>query len=294
MNQFHLYKAHNFSNRVNEVVGESSITEVLPGAYYTEGQSVNESKAIKTAWNTAFFSNGIVDKEIIYGKGKRTELRHILNMRVNELAMNPSKFYGGVGQQGFLINDFQRMTLYNKLTDDYGWYDLGDALLGDVVYAKSDTSYTQRFNYNIPSDDKIVAFKNAGIMDKDGVVHGAYSKFKVQYPIKLTWNPTGGNGSHVCSSFWYRRAKITDINAYQDWHSMIWVKKPGEDLQINRRGKGRNFLVPFNTINILNPDYRKNVVVDSGRPIALESPLINVRKEDSALILHVHQINTNT
>ena len=68
----------------------------------------------------------------------------------------------------------------------------------------------------------------------------------------------------------------------------------GEDLQINRRGKGRNFLVPFNTINILNPDYRKNVVVDTGRPIALESPLINVRKEDSALILHVHQINTNT
>lgn len=294
MNNLFLFKAHNFSNRITEVTNTDSMSDVLPGAYYTEGQSVNESKAVKSAWNAEFFSNGIVDREIIYGKGKRTELRNILNMPVNKLAMNPTNFYGGVGQQGYLLSNFQRMTLYNKLTDDYGWYNIGDALFGDVVYAKSDSSYTLRFNYNIPSDDKIAAFKNDGIMDKDGVVHGAFPKFKVQYPSKRTWTPEGQKGAHICSSFWYRRAKITDINAYQDWHSMIWVKKPGEDLNINRRGNGRNFLVPFNSMNFLNPDYRKNIVVDTGRPIALESSLINVRKEDSGLILHVHQINTNT
>ena len=43
----------------------------------------------------------------------------------------------------------------------------------------------------------------------------------------------------------------------------------------------------------IEPNARKNVVVDTGRPIALESERINVRKEDSGFILHVHQINTN-
>ena len=118
-------------------------------------------------------------------------------------------------------------------------------------------------------------------------------EFKSAQPNITTWTPTGGKGSQICSAFWYRREKITDFNAYQSWHNFIWIKKPGEDLNINRRGEGRNFLVPFTSMNFLEPNARKNVVVDTGRPIALESERINVRKEDSGFILHVHQINTN-
>ena len=200
---------------------------------------------------------------------------------------------GSVGQHGTLINDFQRMTLYNKLTDDYGWYNMGDALIGDVVYAKSDVSYTMRSNFNMPSNDKIAALQTAGIIDQDLTVHGVFPKFKSAQPNITTWTPTSGKGSQICSAFWYRREKITDFNAYQAWHNFIWIKKPGEDLNINRRGEGRNFLVPFTSMNFLEPNARKNVVVDTGRPIALESERINVRKEDSGFILHVHQINTN-
>ena len=65
-------------------------------------------------------------------------------------------------------------------------------------------------------------------------------------------------------------------------------------MNINRRGKGRNFLVPLRNMNFMEPDKRRNVPVEIGQPIALESSLINVRKEDYGFILHIHQINTNT
>ena len=287
-----LFKAHNFHNRVAQVENEASITRNVPGAHFKSNLSVNNSKAVKTGWNMEFFNNGIVDREFVYGKSQRTELRNILNQKVSDVMLDES-IKGSVGQHGTLINDFQRMTLYNKLTDDYGWYDMGDALIGDVVYAKSDVSYTMRSNFNMPSNDKIAALQTAGIIDKDLTVHGVFPKFKSAQPNITTWTPTGGKGSQICSAFWYRREKITDFNAYQSWHNFIWIKKPGEDLNINRRGEGRNFLVPFTSMNFLEPNARKNIVVDTGRPIALESERINVRKEDSGFILHVHQINTN-
>lgn len=287
-----LFKAHNFHNRVAQVENETSITRNVPGAHFKSNLSVNNSKAVKTGWNMEFFNNGIVDREFVYGKSQRTELRNILNQKVSDVMLDES-IKGSIGQHGTLINDFQRMTLYNKLTDDYGWYDMGDALIGDVVYAKSDVSYTMRSNFNMPSNDKIAALQTAGIIDQDLTVHGVFPKFKSAQPNITTWTPTGGKGSQICSAFWYRREKITDFNAYQSWHNFIWIKKPGEDLNINRRGEGRNFLVPFTSMNFLEPNVRKNVVVDTGRPIALESERINVRKEDSGFILHVHQINTN-
>ena len=287
-----LFKAHNFHNRVAQVENEASITRNVPGAHFKSNLSVNNSKAVKTGWNMEFFNNGIVDREFVYGKSQRTELRNILNQKVSDVMLDES-IKGSVGQHGTLINDFQRMTLYNKLTDDYGWYDMGDALIGDVVYAKSDVSYTMRSNFNMPSNDKIAALQTAGIIDQDLTVHGVFPKFKSAQPNITTWTPTSGKGSQICSAFWYRREKITDFNAYQSWHNFIWIKKPGEDLNINRRGEGRNFLVPFTSMNFLEPNARKNVVVDTGRPIALESERINVRKEDSGFILHVHQINTN-
>lgn len=287
-----LFKAHNFHNRVAQVENETSITRNVPGAHFKSNLSVNNSKAVKTGWNMEFFNNGIVDREFVYGKSQRTELRNILNQKVSDVMLDES-IKGSIGQHGTLINDFQRMTLYNKLTDDYGWYDMGDALIGDVVYAKSDVSYTMRSNFNMPSNDKIAALQTAGIIDQDLTVHGVFPKFKSAQPNITTWTPTGGKGSQICSAFWYRREKITDFNAYQSWHNFIWIKKPGEDLNINRRGEGRNFLVPFTSMNFLEPNARKNVVVDTGRPIALESERINVRKEDSGFILHVHQINTN-
>ena len=287
-----LFKAHNFHNRVAQVENETSITRNVPGAHFKSNLSVNNSKAVKTGWNMEFFNNGIVDREFVYGKSQRTELRNILNQKVSDVMLDES-IKGSIGQHGTLINDFQRMTLYNKLTDDYGWYDMGDALIGDVVYAKSDVSYTMRSNFNMPSNDKIAALQTAGIIDQDLTVHGVFPKFKSAQPNITTWTPTGGKGSQICSAFWYRREKITDFNAYQAWHNFIWIKKPGEDLVINRRGEGRNFLVPFTSMNFLEPNVRKNVVVDTGRPIALESERINVRKEDSGFILHVHQINTN-
>ena len=287
-----LFKAHNFDNRVAQVENEASITRNVPGAHFKSNLSVNNSKAVKTGWNMEFFNNGIVDREFVYGKSQRTELRNILNQKVSDVMLDES-IKGSIGQHGTLINDFQRMTLYNKLTDDYGWYDMGDALIGDVVYAKTDVSYTMRSNFNMPSNDKIAALQTAGIIDQDLTVHGVFPKFKSAQPNITTWTPTGGKGSQICSAFWYRREKITDFNAYQSWHNFIWIKKPGEDLNINRRGEGRNFLVPFTSMNFLEPNVRKNVVVDTGRPIALESERINVRKEDSGFILHVHQINTN-
>ena len=287
-----LFKAHNFHNRVAQVENETSITRNVPGAHFKSNLSVNNSKAVKTGWNMEFFNNGIVDREFVYGKSQRTELRNILNQKVSDVMLDES-IKGSIGQHGTLINDFQRMTLYNKLTDDYGWYDMGDALIGDIVYAKSDVSYTMRSNFNMPSNDKIAALQTAGIIDQDLTVHGVFPKFKSAQPNITTWTPTGGKGSQICSAFWYRREKITDFNAYQSWHNFIWIKKPGEDLNINRRGEGRNFLVPFTSMNFLEPNARKNVVVDTGRPIALESERINVRKEDSGFILHVHQINTN-
>ena len=287
-----LFKAHNFHNRVAQVENEASITRNVPGAHFKSNLSVNNSKAVKTGWNMEFFNNGIVDREFVYGKSQRTELRNILNQKVSDVMLDES-IKGSVGQHGTLINDFQRMTLYNKLTDDYGWYNMGDALIGDVVYAKSDVSYTMRSNFNMPSNDKIAALQTAGIIDQDLTVHGVFPKFKSAQPNITTWTPTSGKGSQICSAFWYRREKITDFNAYQAWHNFIWIKKPGEDLNINRRGEGRNFLVPFTSMNFLEPNARKNVVVDTGRPIALESERINVRKEDSGFILHVHQINTN-
>ena len=287
-----LFKAHNFHNRVAQVENEASITRNVPGAHFKSNLSVNNSKAVKTGWNMEFFNNGIVDREFVYGKSQRTELRNILNQKVSDVMLDES-IKGSVGQHGTLINDFQRMTLYNKLTDDYGWYDMGDALIGDVVYGKSDVSYTMRSNFNMPSNDKIAALQTAGIIDQDLTVHGVFPKFKSAQPNITTWTPTSGKGSQICSAFWYRREKITDFNAYQSWHNFIWIKKPGEDLNINRRGEGRNFLVPFTSMNFLEPNARKNIVVDTGRPIALESERINVRKEDSGFILHVHQINTN-
>tara|TARA_Y100001972_G_scaffold85873_1_gene105057 strand:- start:724 stop:1605 length:882 start_codon:yes stop_codon:yes gene_type:complete len=287
-----LFKAHNFANRVISYQNEESASIEVPGAYYDDALSVNNTKGVKTGWNMEFFNNGIVDREFIYGKGKRTEFRNILNKPVKEVLCQENH-YGGIGQQGYLLNDFQRMTLYNKLTDDYGWYNLGDALFGDVVYSKTDISFTLRSNFNIPSDDKITALKNEGIIDKDLTVHGVFPKFKSPVPHIRTYKPDNQQGSQICSSFWYRRAMITDFNAYQDWHNLIWIKKPGEDLHINRRGGGRNFLVPFRNMNFMEPDNRRNVPVQVGQPIALESSLINVRKEDYGFILHVHQINTD-
>ena len=107
-------------------------------------------------------------------------------------------------------------------------------------------------------------------------MHGVFPKFKSAQPNITTWTPTSGKGSQICSAFWYRREKITDFNAYQSWHNFIWIKKPGEDLNINRRGEGRNFLVPFTSMNFLEPNARKNIVVS--HKLIIEESLIEQRE----------------
>ena len=254
----------------------------------------------KSAWNTEFWSNGISEIEVLFGPKKRTQFKQFLNMKVSEHGLNRQV---NIKQGNGIMTDFHRMITYNKLTNDYGWYNVPvNATYGEMLYQTNETSFITRRNYSIPSEDKLAEMQAAGLVHSDFTVNDPFKKSAFTLPAIRSWKPEIGYiwedvliGNRLCSSFFYRNAQDKTINQYKDWHSKAWIKRPGHEMQINRVGAGRNFIIPLSHVAVKAGEpgqARKNVLLNPGKPVLLESSTCAVHPNHKGLILHVYEINT--
>lgn len=287
-----IYKAHSFSNLVKIVSEVDDYTDVKTvGAFITDGTRVNDrSEIVKTPWMSEFFSNGYNTREAIFGEEKLSQFKAFLNTKAKDFNLKENQV-GAIAKIGYQMNNFMRATVHNNITGEQGWYNIPDnATIADLSFETGDHSITTKRYWDIPSQSKIEALQAAGIIDQDYTIHGVFPKVKFALPTIRKYYP-GDIGAEICCTFAYNRSTTKDYNAYKDWHSIAWVKRPDEELTINRRGNGRNYIMPLTDINVRTLEGRA-VPLSAGRPAALESERLIIRKEDSGYIIHLHQINT--
>lgn len=300
------YKSYGFTNALEryDLTGEVtdySITNPVTQPVWTESQSIQGLPfLVKSAWNTEFWSNGISEIEVIFGPRKRTQFKQFINMKVSELGLNRDV---NIKQGNGIMTDFERMISYNKLTGDYGWYNVPvNATYGEMLYQTKETSFITRRNYSIPSEDKLAEMQAAGLVQPDFTVNDPFKKSSFTVPAVRSWKPEIGyifedvlQGNRLCSSFFYRNAQDKTINQYKDWHSKAWIKRPGHEMQINRMGAGRNFIIPLDPVPVKAGEpgqARKSVLLNPGKPVLLESSTCAVHRDHKGFILHVYEINT--
>ena len=296
-----LYKVSNFENTVNrftQVADDEKrlLRTNLPGAVWSEQNKIsnrsNSNEVVKTPWTFAFFSNGTTTTKFHYGQSQQTQLRNFINTDIKFLSLDEAQ-HGNIGVGiGYQMSDWLRFITHNKLTGEQGWYNIPNgATYSDVLYETGETNFTARMYYDMPSDSKIEDMKSHGLVSEDYCIHGVFPKVKSTLPASRLWTPTGDTGDMLCSSFAYQRTSTKDLNEYSKWHSCMWIKRANHDMQIYRKGSGRNYLVALKDINVLTPDRRERVL-NAGRPISFESSNLIIKKEDVGFIMHVHQIDT--
>jgi hypothetical protein len=288
-----LYKAHSFYNMVKILSEVDPYAETSTvGAHLNDGIRVNErNELVKTPWACDFFSNGYITREAVFGEERLSQFKTLLNTKVKDFNLKDNQV-GAIGKIGYQMNNFMRATVHNNITGEQGWYNIPDnATIADISFATGDYSITTKRYWDVPSQSKIEALQTAGIIDQDYTIHGVFPKVKFTLPTIRKYYPNNGLGGEICCTFAYNRSTTKDYNAYKDWHSIAWVKRPDVELTINRRGNGRNYIMPLTDINVRTLEGRA-VPLSAGRPAALESERLIVRKEDSGYIIHLHEINT--
>jgi len=292
------YKVSSFVNHVTAWSGiEGSglvLDNFVPGAVWQKGISVRSDSnlLVKTGWNTEMLSGGTVTREFLYGKDQYTKLRNFINKDVKLFSLQEAQ-HGNIGfGVGHMTTNWGKFISHNKLTGEQGWYDIPNGTTyGELIFDSTSTSWTTKLYWDVPSDAKIEAMKTAGIVSEDYCVHEVFPKVKLTLPHKAVYTPTGTKGAKICTAFAYQRTETKDYNQYADWHSCMWVKRANHDMQIFRKGSGRNYLIALKDMTILTPE-RKERKLEMGRPISLESPYCVLKKEEAGFVLHVHQINT--
>ncbi len=295
-----LYKVNNFENTVHrytQVADDEKrlLRTNLPGAVWSEQNKIsnrsNSNEIVKTPWMFAFFSNGTTTTKFHYGQSQQTQLRNFINTDIKFLALDEAQ-HGNIGGVGYQMSNWLRFISHNKLTGEQGWYNIPNgATFSDVLYETGETSFTAKMYYDMPSDSKIEDMKSHGLVSEDYCIHGVFPKVKSTLPASRLWTPTGDTGDVLCSSFAYQRTSTKDLNEYSKWHSCMWIKRANHDMQIYRKGSGRNYLIALKDIDVLTPDRRKREL-NAGRPISFESSNLIIKKEDVGFIMHVHQIDT--
>lgn len=288
-----IYKAHSFSNMVKIFSDVDPYVETNHvGAYLNDGIRVNErNEVVKTPWASDFFSSGYNTREAVFGEERLSQFKTFLNTKAKDFNLKDNQI-GAIGKIGYQMNNFMRATVHNNITGEQGWYNIPDnATIADLSFETGDHSITTKRYWDIPSQSKIEALQAAGIIDQDYTIHGVFPKVKFTLPTIRRYYPKDGLGAQICSTFAYNRSTTKDYNAYKDWHSIAWVKRPDVELTINRRGNGRNYIMPLTDINVRTLEGR-GVPLSAGRPAALESERLIIRKEDSGYIIHLHEINT--
>lgn len=296
-----LYKVNNFENSVHRFTQieddqKRLLRTNLPGAVWSEQNKINNrsnsNEIVKTPWMFAFFSNGTTTTKFHYGQSQQTQLRNFINTDVKYFALDSSQ-HGNIGSgAGYQMSNWVRFCAHNKLTGEQGWYNIPNgATFSDVLYETGETNFTTKMYYDMPSDSKIEDMKSHGLVSEDYCIHEVFPKVKSTLPASRLWTPTGNSGDMLCTSFAYQRTNIKDLNEYANWHSCMWIKRANHDMQIYRKGSGRNYLVALKDIDVLRPD-RKARTLNAGRPISFESPYLILKKEDAGFIMHIHQIKT--
>lgn len=298
------YKSHNFTNILNtfDLTYESNdfrISHTVTNPVWTKEQSIQGLPyLVKSAWNTEFWSNGTIDAEVIFGPKKRTEFKQFLNTKVSELGLNRNV---NIKQGNGIMTDFERMISYNKLTNDYGWYNVPvNATYGEMLYQTNETMFVTQRNYNVPSDDKLAEMQAAGLVSSSFTVNDPFKKAAFTLPIIRTWTPQAdpiGNkrGNRLCSSFFYRNSQDKTINQYMNWHSIAWIKRKNHEMQIRRLGAGRNYIIPLTEMSVKvgeDNSARRFITLNPGRPVLLESSHAAIDPEHQGFIIHVYEINT--
>lgn len=300
------YKSHGFTNILERYdltsePSDFSIKTPVTQPVWTESQSIQGLPfLVKSAWTTEFWSNGISEIEVLFGPRKRTQFKQFINMKVSELGLNRQV---NIKQGNGIMTDFDRVITYNKLTDDYGWYNVPvNATYGEMLYQTNETSFITRRNYSIPSEDKLAEMQAAGLVQPDFSVNDPFKKSSFTFPAIRSWKPEIDyihegrlQGNRLCSSFFYRNAQDKTINQYKDWHSKAWIKRPGHEMQIDRMGAGRNFIIPLDPVPVKAGEpgqARESVLLNPGKPVLLESSTCAVHRDHKGFILHVYEINT--
>ena len=298
------YKSHNFNNIVEsyDLTVEPSTTKVehsITQPVWTQSQSIQDLPFLaKTGWNTEMFSNGTMEAEVIFGPRKRTEFKQFINTKVSEHGLNRQV---NIKQGNGIMTDFERMITYNKLTNDYGWYNVPvNATYGEMLYQTNETSFITKKSYDVPSDEKIAEMQAAGLVSSSFTVNDPFRKAKFTQPVIRSWAPTPNANGHLlgnrfCLSFFYRNAQDKTINQYKDWHSIAWIKRAGHEMQIRRLGAGRNYIIPLSKMGVKageDNSARRNTLLNPGRPVLLESSHAAIHPAQQGYIIHVYEINT--
>lgn len=268
-----------------ETYPEDSTRELLiPGPVVENNNgTANHDNLSKMTWSRRFQIGGTSQITIPFGSERKNDYNKFINMNMSDWLV------GGQAIQGFpgLLSNWGRFTIWNKKGNHWGLWGIGpNDKIGDILDLGDNFSVIVKQLCGAPSANHISSAKIAGVMDDNNCVHGVFNKALINSPIiQKHVNPE----HTVCFS--YYPPKRNGYDAYSNWHAFMRVKPAGGKMEIAKRGAGKNYIIPITQSAVGISDGREKML-DAGVPYTLSENKIEVREPYYALILHMHEINT--
>lgn len=271
---------------------DATYTVSSPGPIINDKTKFNNTDLFaKSAWYRRIQAGGTHVLHIPFGPERKYDFQKLYNTPMSDILQ------GGTAVNGFpgIMNNWSRFVFWNKKRNDYGIWDVGpDDKFGDI-FESDNYTFTIRSLTTQPTEDHIAKARSANIIDDNNCVHGFFQKAMVNSPLEIiSTNPN----RDFCISFYPVDGE--GYNALGNWHSFIKVKRADQNLQIARRGIGRNFMIPLQDISgTVHNKYdgahgaqTGTYLFEAGKIYTLSNNTIELEPAATGLVLQIHQINT--
>lgn len=251
-----------------------------------------ESGWVRQPWRVLLQHGGLREQKVAFGPDKAVEFRNFLNSTPNQMHRS-GKF--APDSTGLTHGSLTRLFTINKIDNKAGIpEEYGDKKYSELLEF-DDTDYSVKWvqDWSLEGDGVKERIKSLGIIDKNNWMPNPMTGIIPSMPLRNRWN-ANTNGTNWgrstpsdihCCSFWPEGARTYD-QLYRDWGQGAYIKFAGEELEIPKRGTGKNYIFVSNSIRY---DVNQLDHLGPGRPYEMKSERVTLTPENSSIIIHIYQ-----
>lgn len=251
-----------------------------------------ESGWVRQPWRCLLQHGGLREQKVSFGMDKAVEFRNFLNSTPNQTHWGKFKN----DSTGLTHGGLSRLFTINKIDGKAGI----PAAYGDKKYSEllefDDTDYSVKWtqDWSLEGDGVKERIKSLGVIDDNNYFANPMTGIIPSMPLRNRWNANENNGTNWgsetpsdvwCATFWPEGARTYD-HLYKDWSQCGYIKFAGEELEIPKRGTGKNYIFCTNSIRY---DVNQLDHLGPGRPYEMKSDRVTLTPENSSIIIHIYQ-----
>lgn len=258
------------------------------------GQKIarTESGWVRQPWRTILQHGGLREQSVSFGPNKAQEFRNFLNSTPNSFHWS-SDFKND--STGLTHGALSRIFTINKVDGKVGI----PASMGDTKYSEllefDDTDYSVKWtqDWSLAGTGVKDRIKSLGLLDSNNFFHNPMTGIIPSMPMKNRWNADDqatswgrSQPSNIyCATFWPRQLTSYD-QLYRSWGQCGYIKFEGEELEIPKKGTGKNIVFVSSSIEF---NVNQNKPIGPGRPYELKSDRVTLTAPNSAIIVQLYE-----